>query len=152
MKEYGQEFGGHGENDYECNHFFDLVRGHHHGQLHKHEHSHKEPIRVSSHEGAIVATVQRTFRGTIQEVNRKVENIISDIANMVEKNGGFIGHIKAIVTERRCVHSFSLLEIGRLEKKNFDNLDALEMELVAIVFGIEMEALKCWLRRKLEQN
>ena len=122
---------------------------HDHDHGHTHDHGNDmcdDPIQVSRHAPAVVGSVQCAVPLPCAEAVREVEARMDAVANAVEAGGGFIGHIKSIVTEtgRRC--RISITDEREADKQFFDGGAPSEADCVFIVFGVEPEALRGHIR------
>ena len=68
------------------------------------------------------------------------------VASAVEAVGGFIGHIKSMVTEpgRRC--RISITDEREADKQFFDGGAPCEADCAFIVFGVEPDALRAMIQ------
>ena len=129
----------------------------HHGHDHcccEHDHS-PEPlpdgafaVHAQMHEGASVASGHGSFATADPEaLKQKLRNAMQALAGWVEETGGYIGHIKAGVTEEHtCMYSITLDELSQRCAPAFH----LQIHLNAIAFQVPLAELQEQLERTFQ--
>ncbi|WP_286946047.1 hypothetical protein [Acetobacterium sp. UBA5834] len=112
-----------------CNH------DHHHGS---HDH---QGIKTHLHEDALVCSGEREISGELETVKKQLVSEIELLAAWIEKNGGIIGHIKALVEAASPVTVISTTgeEVAAREIAG----SVIHVSVVAIVFNINPSNLEC---------
>ena len=116
---------------------------HHHDHEHHHEeHAHDEPISVTTHDLAVVGTVNVVLLLLYEKAVEEIEKRMNIVSEIIEKENGFIGHIKALIEEegRKC--RISITEEESVDCKWMEGGMSTRAECVFIVFGIQADSLK----------
>lgn len=116
---------------------------HHHDHEHHHEeHDHDEPISVTTHDLAVVGTVNIVLSLSYEKAVEETEKRMHSVSEIIEKENGFIGHIKALIEEegRKC--RISITEEESVDRKWMEGGMSTRVECVLIVFGIQTDSLK----------
>ena len=116
---------------------------HHHDHEHHHEeHDHDEPISVTTHDLAVVGTVNIALSLSYEKAVEEIEKRMHSVSEIIEKENGFIGHIKALIEEegRKC--RISITEEESVDRKWMEGGMSTRVECVFIVFGIQTDSLK----------
>ena len=115
---------------------------HHH---HDHEHTQEQLplLDIDEHEGALIGTVRCRITGEYAQVTEELEKAVKDLAEVIDRQGGIVGHIKAFVKEENRSCMLSLTEPGEVHRIPADN-PAVLAEIANIIFGLsEEEFHKC---------
>jgi hypothetical protein len=133
---------GHGHNH---EHGYGHDRDHEHG--HGHDHSHSDSVGlgeviVSTHEGASIGSLELSGSEDATAEEKRIIDRIDQLAKRVEAEGGTIGHIKGAVTQDGSVLLVSSTAARNPAQVVRHELPGYQVEVVAIVFGIEPEQLR----------
>lgn len=122
-----------------------------------HEHNHSEsshetspPISVMKHDGAIVGNVRCIFSVSLKNAMFHMKRKMQKIANLVEENNGFIGHIKGIIEETGDMYRLSMVDAVNVNCEQISSKKRIKTENVFIVFGIEQKDLESWLIQEFD--
>lgn len=159
-REYGHPEEGHG-----CNLHPEQGYGYHiypeqshTGNLHP-EHEHRAflsplpeawHVEVMEHEGAAVGNFQFAVREEVQEAFQKTEQFLEELGEQIVKNGGYIGHLKAVAHPHGEGMRFSVTG-GKPEKRELKP-DGVWVEGVAIVFHLTSSQLKELLQEEIQKQ
>jgi hypothetical protein len=113
---------------------------HHHDSAHEDHDLHG--VKVTTHDSAMVGSVACRIPLPYDEAVSAVEEKLHDVAEQVQKQGGFIGHIKGLVKGAAPQCRISITDEMGADVQKFAPVDASEAECVCIVFGVSREALK----------
>lgn len=121
----------------------------HHEHCHEHEHSHEEKgIFVTVHEGAVVGTVKYTVPHSLNITLGDIKEKLAEIAEIIEEEGGYIGHIKGIIQESGRMCRISVVESGRMDTEMMEHSDTTDIECVLIVFNMDVPVMRKILEQK----
>lgn len=120
---------------------------HHHE--HKHEHNdseceshHKGKVHISMHDGAIVGSVTCCINLPYDEAILAVKECLQTVGTQIQKNSGFIGHIKGIVESSGSQCRISITDEEEADLQMLDPLPVCWAECACIVFGVSKNELK----------
>lgn len=118
-----------------------------------HEHHHENccceecsGIVITSHEGALIGTLTgRIAADSVLSAKERLCAAMAELAALINRDGGVVGHIKAIVCEEGRGYQISVTD-GDAEVRSLPP-SAYRADCAAIVFAIEENALRSHMQK-----
>ncbi len=101
------------------------------------------PIYISSHEGALVASFEKSTAQPLEELTNILSESMRRLSVTIRQNGGLVGHIKAIIKSggHTCMLSLTKNEVSiKCSGDKSENLPGISFAAIAVNVG---ETLLC---------
>ncbi|AFV03040.1 MULTISPECIES: hypothetical protein [unclassified Dehalobacter] len=111
-------------------------------------HKHLEQIKVLAHEEAFVGSFEKITEIDYKECTEMMKNHLHDICRWVQLEGGYVGHIKAVIQSGELVTTMSTTgKEVQVKTANGNTSLTCRIGIAVIVFSISLESIK----EKLQQ-